>query len=102
MGQLLVYLGTFWEEVLKSKTYRPKSSSTVAKIIDGTDSGQKLTLMAGVSNIGTDRNWTGHLFGQSNWYAFGRLAWDPYLSSEKISKEDNSKCILENMEFKQL
>jgi alpha-glucuronidase len=83
----LVYLGTFWEEVLKSKTYRPKSSSTVAKIIDGSDTDQKLTLMAGVSNIGTDRNWTGHLFGQSNWYAFGRLAWDPYLSSEKIAKE---------------
>ncbi|SFO43243.1 alpha-glucuronidase [Algoriphagus ornithinivorans] len=83
----LVYLGTFWEEVLKSNTYRPKSSSTVAKIIDGTDTGQKLTLMAGVSNIGTDRNWTGHLFGQSNWYAFGRLAWDPYLSSEKIAEE---------------
>jgi alpha-glucuronidase len=43
--------------------------------------------MAGVSNIGTDRNWTGHLFGQANWYAFGRLAWQPNLSSASIADE---------------
>jgi len=40
-----------------------------------------------VSNIGNDRNWTGHLFGQSNWYAFGRLAWDHQLSSRQIAEE---------------
>jgi alpha-glucuronidase len=83
----LVYLSPMWKEVLESKTYRPTPTSTVAGIVDGSDSGQKLTLMAGVSNIGTDRNWTGHLFGQANWYAFGRLAWDPYLSSEQIAEE---------------
>lgn len=83
----LVYLSPMWEEVLKSKTYRPSADATVAGIVDGSVSGQQLTLMAGVSNIGTDRNWTGHLFGQSNWYAFGRLAWDPYLSSEQIAEE---------------
>lgn len=83
----LVYLSPMWEEVLRSKTFRPTPSSTVAGIVDGSDSGQKLTLMAGVSNIGTDRNWTGHLFGQANWYAFGRLAWDPYLNSEQIAEE---------------
>jgi len=83
----LVYLAPMWEEVLKSKTYRPAPPSTVAGIIDGSDSGQKLTLMAGVSNIGTDRNWTGHLMAQSNWYAFGRQAWDPYLTSDKIADE---------------
>ncbi|MBP1666426.1 MAG: alpha-glucuronidase [Bacteroidetes bacterium] len=43
--------------------------------------------MAGVSNMGADRNWTGHIFGQSNWYAFGRLAWDPYISSAEIADE---------------
>ena len=43
--------------------------------------------MAGVSNIGTDRNWTGSHFDQANWYAFGRLAWDPALSSQAISEE---------------
>jgi alpha-glucuronidase len=83
----LVYLAPMWEEVLRSQTYQPTTNSTVAGIIDGTDSGQKLTLMAGVSNIGTDRNWTGHLFGQANWFAFGRQAWDPYLTSEEIAEE---------------
>jgi alpha-glucuronidase len=43
--------------------------------------------MAGVANIGNDRNWTGHPFGQANWYSYGRLAWDPYLSSETIADE---------------
>ena len=83
----LVYLSPMWEEVLRSKTFRPTPTSTVAGIVDGSDSGQKLSLMAGVSNIGTDRNWTGHLFGQANWYAFGRLAWDPYLNSDQIAEE---------------
>jgi alpha-glucuronidase len=44
-------------------------------------------MMAGVSNIGNDINWTGHLFNQANWYVFGRLAWDHKLSSEQIAKE---------------
>ncbi|WP_297336996.1 alpha-glucuronidase family glycosyl hydrolase [Algoriphagus sp.] len=83
----LVYLGTMWEEILQSKTYRPTDSSTVAGIIDGSDSKQNHTLMAGVSNIGTDRNWTGHLFGQANWFAFGQLAWDPDRSAAQISEE---------------
>lgn len=83
----LVYLSPMWEEVLQSPTYRPTSDATVASIIDGSSSNKNLTLMAGVSNIGTDRNWTGHLFGQANWYAFGKLAWDPYLNSSEIAKE---------------
>ncbi|MCB0675029.1 MAG: alpha-glucuronidase, partial [Saprospiraceae bacterium] len=48
---------------------------------------QALTGMAGVANIGTARNWTGNLFGQADWYAFGRLAWDPYLSADTIFRE---------------
>ncbi|MBN7812586.1 alpha-glucuronidase [Algoriphagus sp. H41] len=83
----LVYLAPMWEEVLQSKTYRPTPSSTVGGVVDGSDSGKKLTLVAGVSNIGTDRNWTGHLMAQSNWYAFGRLAWDPDLTSQTIAEE---------------
>lgn len=46
-----------------------------------------LKAMAGVANIGTDANWCGHHFAQSNWYAFGRLAWNPSLSSEEIADE---------------
>ena len=43
--------------------------------------------MAGVANVGTDRNWSGSEFNQANWYAFGRLAWDPALSSRAIAEE---------------
>jgi len=46
-----------------------------------------LSAMAGVSNIGNDRNWTGHLFAQANWYGFGRLAWDYSLDEKKIADE---------------
>lgn len=42
---------------------------------------------AGVTNIGDDTNWCGNDFAQSNWYAFGRLAWNPALSSEEIARE---------------
>ena len=46
-----------------------------------------LKAMAGVANIGDDTNWCGHHFAQSNWYAFGRLAWNPDLTSEQIAEE---------------
>ena len=48
---------------------------------------QKLVGVAGVANIGLDKNWCGHHFSQANWYAFGRLAWNPALKSEEIAKE---------------
>ena len=48
---------------------------------------QSLKAIAGVANIGTDTNWCGHPFAQSNWYAFGRLAWNPNLTSEAIAEE---------------
>lgn len=43
--------------------------------------------IAGVANIGKDANWCGHHFSQANWYAFGRLAWNPELTSEQIARE---------------
>lgn len=46
-----------------------------------------LKAIAGVANIGTDTNWCGHPFAQANWYAFGRLAWNPSLSSDAIADE---------------
>ena len=48
---------------------------------------EKLVGIAGVANIGLDTNWCGHHFSQANWYAFGRLAWNPMLTSEKIAEE---------------
>lgn len=83
----LVFLSTLWEEVLKSDTYQQGPGSTVAKSTDGSLFNQKYTAIAGVSNIGLDRNWCGHIFGQANWYAFGRLAWNDTLSSKKIANE---------------
>ena len=47
----------------------------------------RLIGIAGVANIGLDKNWCGHHFAQSNWYAFGRLAWNPAMKSEKIAEE---------------
>jgi alpha-glucuronidase len=83
----LVYLGTLFKECLDADTYAKGKGSTVAKAIDGSVHPQTLSAMAGVANIGNDRNWTGHLFGQSNWYAFGRLAWDHNLTAESIADE---------------
>jgi alpha-glucuronidase len=86
-GTSLVYLSNLYKEVLQSDTYARGKGSTVAKIIDGSMDNNSLTGIAGVANIGSDRNWTGHIFGQANWYAFGRLAWNHELTSEEIAEE---------------
>lgn len=78
MATHLVYLAPLFEEVLDADTYANGEGSTVARARMG---------MAGVSNIGTDRNWTGSHFNQANWYAYGRLAWNAALSSEQIADE---------------
>ncbi|THU36039.1 alpha-glucuronidase [Niastella caeni] len=82
----LVYQAPLFKEVLNADTHS-KSSSTVAQIIDGTANNHTLTGMAGVANIGSDINWTGHPFGQANWYTLGRLAWDNSLTSAQIANE---------------
>ena len=56
-------------------------------MIDGTLNGQSRTAIAGVSNVGSDRNWTGSQFNQANWYAFGRMAWDHSLTSASLADE---------------
>jgi alpha-glucuronidase len=83
----LVYLPVLFKEVLDAATFASGKPDKVATIIDGTASGYQLTAMAGVANIGNERNWTGHPFGQANWYGFGRLAWDHELSPEQIAEE---------------
>jgi len=96
----LVYLAPLFEECLKADTYAKGKGSTVASVIDGSLFGNKLTAMAGVANTGNVENWTGHPFAQANWYAFGRLAWNPYEKPEKIADEwirmtfsNNKDCI---------
>jgi len=83
----LVYQGPLWAEVLQADTWRAGQGTTVAKVVDGEATGQTLTGMAGVANIGADRNWSGSQFDQANWYAFGRLAWNPELSPKAIADE---------------
>ncbi|WP_232468455.1 alpha-glucuronidase [Croceicoccus marinus] len=73
----LAFLAPMWEEVLDSDTGR---GGNVAQVVAPAG-------MAGVANTGSDRNWTGSDFDQANWYAFGRLAWDPTLSSKTIARE---------------
>ena len=65
----LVYLAPMWQEFF------------------GFVNPNRLVGIAGVANIGLDKNWCGHHFSQANWYAFGRLAWNPNLTSEEIAKE---------------
>ena len=65
----LVYLAPMWREFF------------------GFVAPKRLVGIAGVANIGLDKNWCGHHFSQANWYAFGRLAWNPFLTSEAIAQE---------------
>ena len=83
----LAYLGPLFEEVLRSDTWAKGKGSTVASVIDGSLQHYARTGIAGVANIGTDRNWTGSQFNQANWYAYGRLAWDPRQSSADIADD---------------
>ena len=83
----LVYEAPLFKECLDSDTHATGKGSTVAKVVDGSLHGYGQTLMAGVANTGSDRNWTGHPLAQANWYAFGRLAWDHMLSAEAIAIE---------------
>jgi len=83
----LVFLATMWREFLNSDTYAKGRGSTVTKVTNGSLDHQRITGMAGVANTGSDRNWTGHDFLQSNWYAFGRLAWNPDVDSRTIANE---------------
>lgn len=82
----LAYLGPLFTETLDAKTgWKP--GETVADVVDGQAEHHRLSGMAGVANIGRDRDWSGSTFNQANWYAFGRLAWDPDLSAERIARD---------------
>lgn len=83
----LVYLAPLFKECLDADTHAQGKGSTVANVIDGSVFRNQTSAFAGVANIGSDLNWTGHHFAQSNWYAFGRLAWDHQLPSEAIAEE---------------
>jgi len=95
----LVFLAPLFKETLESDTYADGKGSTVAKITDGSLRNNKITAIAGVANIGEDANWTGNIFAQANWYAFGRLAWNHELSSEQIADEWLTMTFTDNQKF---
>lgn len=77
----LCYLATMWKEFLDYPTFHN------GKNVKETTLNQKLTAFSGVANTGNMKNWCGYVMAQSNWYAFGRLAWNPDLTSQQIAKE---------------
>lgn len=83
----LCYLIPQWKTVLDFDTHAKGKGSTVKKILDGSLFPQKYHGMSAVANIGDDMNWTGHDLAQANLYGYGRLAWDPELTAEKIAEE---------------
>lgn len=83
----LCYLVPQWKEILEFDTYARGEGSRVKRIIDGSLFEQEYNGFAGVVNVGDDQNWTGHTLAQSNLFGFGRLAWNPDLSSEEITEE---------------
>jgi alpha-glucuronidase len=83
----LVYLPVLWKEVLDWDTLCKGKGSTVARVIDGSLEGHDRSAMVGVANIGDDRNWSGSIFNQADWYGFGRMAWDLKLTPEHIARE---------------
>ena len=83
----LAYLAPMWREVLDADTHRPAAGATVARVIDGSVDRHAISVIAGVANTGTDRNWCGHQLAPANWYAYGRLAWDHTLSSAALADE---------------
>ncbi len=83
----LVFLASMWKEFFESDTYAEGKGTSISSITTGKVFPQKFTACAGVANIGEDTNWCGHHFAQANWYAFGRLAWNPGISGEKIADE---------------
>lgn len=95
----LVFLAPQWKEFFESDTHCKGEGSTVAKTTDGTIYKHKISAIAGVANIGEDKNWCGHHFAQANWYAFGRLAWNHKLSADNIANEWLNLTFSDNENF---
>jgi alpha-glucuronidase len=83
----LVYLAPLYKECLDADTYAKGQGSTVAKVLEGRLDAHQQSGIAGVANIGNDLNWCGHPFAQANWYAFGRLAWNPEADTKAIAQD---------------
>lgn len=83
----LCWLIPQWKEIFDFATMAKGTGSTVQRVVDGSLFNDDRSLVAGVANTGSDRNWTGHPLAQSNWHGFGRLAWDSSLDVKQIADE---------------
>lgn len=87
LGQSIhtVFLATMWKDVLSAQTYH--DGETVAAATLRKVSARSVSAIAGVANIGDSENWTGSDMAQANWYAFGRLCWNPDMSAARLADE---------------
>lgn len=83
----LVYLIPQWKEVLEFDTHAKGQGTQVKDIVSGEVFGNKIAGIVAVTNVGIDYNWTGHTIAQLNFYGYGRLIWNPDLTSEEIALE---------------
>ncbi|WP_333508694.1 alpha-glucuronidase family glycosyl hydrolase [Thermoanaerobacterium thermosaccharolyticum] len=83
----LCYLVPLWKEALDFDTFAKGEGSFVKKVVNGSLFGVKYGGIVAVANIGDSKSWTGHPLAQSNLFGFGRIAWNPDLSSREIAEE---------------
>ncbi|HEV2396804.1 MAG TPA: alpha-glucuronidase family glycosyl hydrolase [Candidatus Sulfotelmatobacter sp.] len=83
----LCFLVPMWKEVLDFDMHLPGRASQVKDIVSQSTPATPLNGFVGVANVGLDENWMGSPLAMANLYGFGRLAWDPNLSAEKIVDE---------------
>ncbi len=80
----LCFLHPQWHEIMTLPT---GESATLADVVSGHETGRPYGGVAGVANVGDDPSWTGHVLAQANFYAFGRLSWDPAVESRAVAAE---------------
>ena len=83
----LVYLVPMWKTTLDTDMRAEDRSTPVKEIVEGKSFHRPLGGFVGVANVGLDTNWVAHPLAMANLYGFGRLAWNPDLSSEEIADE---------------
>lgn len=99
------YLIPMFREILGFRTYIKESGDRVLDLVSGKGLNQTRCGMAAVCNTGNDPNWTGHDLAAANLYGFGRLAYEPQLTAEKIASEwirltyGNDPSVLEELLF---
>ena len=83
----ICFLVPQWKEIMNFDTYAKGTGSTIQKVASGELYQRPLGGIVAVGNIGNDANWTGHKLAQANLYGYGRLIWNPELTSAEIAKE---------------